>query len=107
MTRRARSDTAGDQPGLPPATCCRWPPWRPPGVTLENVVVATGPATRTIVDSFGFAWTHLRLGRGSNPGLIRAPSAMAQRSAEAARRRGGVCVPIHTAYPGTHVRGGW
>ena len=35
-------------------------------------MAATGPATKTIVDSFGFAWTHLRLGRGSNPGLVRA-----------------------------------
>ncbi len=38
----------------------------------ERVVVATGPATRSIVDSFGFGWTDLRLGRGSNPGVIRA-----------------------------------
>ena len=38
----------------------------------ERVVVATGPATRTIVHSFGYDWTDLRLGRGSNPGVIRA-----------------------------------
>src|SRR5664279_4514684 len=43
--------------------------WRDAG---ERVVVATGPATRTIVDSFGYDWTDLRLGRGSNPGVIRA-----------------------------------
>ena len=36
------------------------------------MVVATGPATRTIVDSFGYDWIDLRLGRGSNPGVIRA-----------------------------------
>lgn len=38
----------------------------------ERVVVATGPATRSIVDSFGFEYTPLELGRGSNPGVIRA-----------------------------------
>ena len=43
--------------------------WRDAG---ERVVVATGPATRTIVDSFGYDWIDLRLGRGSNPGVIRA-----------------------------------
>jgi zeaxanthin glucosyltransferase len=37
----------------------------------ERVVVATGPATRAIVASFGFEWTELVLGRGSNPGVIR------------------------------------
>jgi len=43
--------------------------WRDAG---ERVVVATGAATRTIVDSFGYDWTDLRLGRGSNAGVIRA-----------------------------------
>jgi len=43
--------------------------WRDAGA---RVVVATGPATRSIVDSFGYDWTDLRLGRGSNPGVIRA-----------------------------------
>lgn len=38
----------------------------------ERVVVATGPATHTIVESFGFERVHLQLGRGSNPGVIRA-----------------------------------
>ena len=38
----------------------------------ERIVVATGPATHTIVESFGFERVHLRLGRGSNPGIIRA-----------------------------------
>ena len=38
----------------------------------ERVVVATGPATATIVESFGFERVHLQLGRGSNPGVIRA-----------------------------------
>jgi len=43
--------------------------WRDAG---DRVVVATGPATRSIVDSFGYAWIDMRLGRGSNPGVIRA-----------------------------------
>lgn len=43
--------------------------WRDAG---DDVVVASGPATRSIVDSFGFRGTDLRLGRGSNPGTIRA-----------------------------------
>ncbi len=38
----------------------------------ERVVVATGPATAEIVRSFGYDRTHLQLGRGSNPGVIRA-----------------------------------
>ncbi|MFI5910948.1 nucleotide disphospho-sugar-binding domain-containing protein [Dactylosporangium sp. NPDC051541] len=38
----------------------------------ERVVVATGPATDHIVRSFGFTRADLRLGRGSNPGVIRA-----------------------------------
>ncbi|GAA3337338.1 glycosyltransferase [Amorphoplanes nipponensis] len=43
--------------------------WRDAG---ERVVVATGPATAPIVRDAGFAWTDLPLGRGSNPGVIRA-----------------------------------
>jgi zeaxanthin glucosyltransferase len=43
--------------------------WRDRG---ERVVVATGEATASIVDSFGFERVELRLGRGSNPGTIRA-----------------------------------
>jgi UDP:flavonoid glycosyltransferase YjiC (YdhE family) len=43
--------------------------WRDAG---ERVVVATGPATASIVTSFGFERTDLRLARGSNPGVIRA-----------------------------------
>ena len=43
--------------------------WRDAG---DRVVVATGQATRRIVESFGYTWTDLRLGRGSNPGVIRA-----------------------------------
>ncbi len=43
--------------------------WRHAG---ERVVVATGPATRAIVESFGFEFVELSLGRGSNPGVIRA-----------------------------------
>ncbi|WP_438856101.1 nucleotide disphospho-sugar-binding domain-containing protein [Agromyces sp. M3QZ16-3] len=41
--------------------------WRERG---ERVVVATGPATAGIVDAFGFERRDLRLGRGSNPGVI-------------------------------------
>ncbi len=43
--------------------------WRDAG---ERVVVATGPATAPIVRQAGFTWTELSLGRGSNPGVIRA-----------------------------------
>jgi len=43
--------------------------WRDAG---EHVVVATGEATASIVESFGFERVHLQLGRGSNPGVIRA-----------------------------------
>ncbi len=38
----------------------------------ERVVVASGPATADIVAAFGFERVHLQLGRGSNPGTIRA-----------------------------------
>ncbi|HSO68451.1 MAG TPA: glycosyltransferase [Arachnia sp.] len=38
----------------------------------ERVVVATGPATDAIVRRFGFERENLQLGRGSNPGVIRA-----------------------------------
>jgi zeaxanthin glucosyltransferase len=41
---------------------------RQPG---ERVVVATGPATAAVVAEFGFERTDLRLGRGSNSGVIR------------------------------------
>ncbi|HOB56920.1 MAG TPA: glycosyltransferase, partial [Rhodoglobus sp.] len=43
--------------------------WRDAG---ERVVVATGPATASIVESFGFERVNLQLGKGSNPGVIRA-----------------------------------
>lgn len=43
--------------------------WREAG---ERVVVATGPATAGIVESFGFERANLQLGKGSNPGVIRA-----------------------------------
>jgi zeaxanthin glucosyltransferase len=42
--------------------------WRDIG---ERVVVATGPATAPIVAASGFEHVELRLGRGSNPGIIR------------------------------------
>ncbi len=38
----------------------------------ERVVVATGEATDSIVRRFGYERVHLQLGRGSNPGVIRA-----------------------------------
>ncbi|KGJ79531.1 glycosyltransferase [Cryobacterium roopkundense] len=38
----------------------------------ERVVVASGPATADIVSAFGFERENLQLGRGSNPGTIRA-----------------------------------
>ena len=38
----------------------------------ERVVVATGTATAAIVESFGFERAHLQLGKGSNPGVIKA-----------------------------------
>jgi UDP:flavonoid glycosyltransferase YjiC (YdhE family) len=38
----------------------------------QRVVVATGPATAAVVAGFGFERVDLRLGRGSNPGVIRA-----------------------------------
>ncbi|HAY42481.1 MAG TPA: glycosyltransferase [Micrococcaceae bacterium] len=40
--------------------------------TGEQVLVATGPATANIVESFGYTHIPLQLGRGSNPGVIRA-----------------------------------
>lgn len=43
--------------------------WKDAG---ERVVVATGPATASIVEAFGFERVNLQLGRGSNPGVIRA-----------------------------------
>jgi zeaxanthin glucosyltransferase len=43
--------------------------WAQPG---ERVIVATGPATASIVQSFGFELVDLQLSRGSNPGVIRA-----------------------------------
>ena len=43
--------------------------WRDAG---DSVVVATGPATAGIVAGFGFQRADLVLGRGSNPGVIRA-----------------------------------
>ncbi|WEO78910.1 glycosyltransferase [Cryobacterium sp. SO2] len=43
--------------------------WRARG---ERVVVASGPATAGIVAEFGFERVNLQLGRGSNPGTIRA-----------------------------------
>jgi zeaxanthin glucosyltransferase len=42
--------------------------WRDAG---ERVIVATGPATASIVESFGYERVNLQLGKGSNPGTIR------------------------------------
>ncbi|OFE16805.1 glycosyltransferase [Humibacillus sp. DSM 29435] len=66
--------------------------WRDAG---ERVVVATGPATDTIVNAFGFERVGLQLGRGSNPGVIRAEAQPrgeddALRGFFAATRRGAV-----------------
>lgn len=46
----------------------------------ERVVVATGPSTAHIVASFGFEHVELSLGRGSNPGVIRAKQQVAAES---------------------------
>ena len=43
--------------------------WKQAG---HRVVVATGPATASIVEEFGFERVNLQLGKGSNPGTIRA-----------------------------------
>ena len=43
----------------------------------ERVVVAGGPATAAITADFGFERVELRLGRGSNPGVIRAENQVA------------------------------
>jgi zeaxanthin glucosyltransferase len=56
--------------------------WRDAG---ERVVVATGPATARIVADFGLEHAALQLGRGSNPGVIRAEQQVA---AEADSLRG-------------------
>lgn len=47
----------------------------------ERVVVATGAATAAIVAAFGFEHVPLRLGRGSNPGTIRAEEQVAEEDA--------------------------
>jgi zeaxanthin glucosyltransferase len=36
-----------------------------------DAVVATGDATRSLVETAGLQWVHLRLGKGSNAGVIR------------------------------------
>ena len=56
--------------------------WRDAG---ERVVVASGDATAGIVESFGYERAPLQLGRGSNPGVIRAEQ---QADAEADSLRG-------------------
>ena len=43
----------------------------------DRVVVASGPATQQITAEFGFERVDLRLGRGSNPGVIRAEKQVA------------------------------
>ncbi|BDZ46917.1 nucleotide disphospho-sugar-binding domain-containing protein [Naasia aerilata] len=49
--------------------------WRDAG---ERVVVASGPATAGIVAGFGYESAPLQLGRGSNPGVIRAEKQVAE-----------------------------
>lgn len=66
--------------------------WRAAG---DRVVVATGPATDAIVRGFGYEREPLHLGRGSNPGVIRADEQPrgeddALRGFFAATRRGAV-----------------
>ncbi|WP_129337082.1 glycosyltransferase [Cellulomonas endophytica] len=56
--------------------------WRDAG---ERVVVASGPATAGLVEQFGYERVPLTLGRGSNPGVMRAE---AQVDAEADSLRG-------------------
>ncbi len=73
--------------------------WRDRG---ERVVVATGEATASIVESFGFERVELRLGRGSNPGTIRAEEQPAEeddslRGFFAATRRGMVPTLVYQA----------
>ena len=60
--------------------------WRERG---ERVVIASGPATADLVAEFGFERSDLRLGRGSNPGVIAAedqPLARATRCVDSSRR---------------------
>jgi UDP:flavonoid glycosyltransferase YjiC (YdhE family) len=52
--------------------------WRDAG---ERVVVASGPATAGIVSSFGYEREELQLGRGSNPGVIRAEQQVVEEGA--------------------------
>jgi len=52
--------------------------WREAG---ERVVVASGPATAGIVSSFGYEREELQLGRGSNPGVIRAEQQVVEEGA--------------------------
>ena len=58
--------------------------WRDAG---ERVVVATGPATDALVRGFGYEREHLQLGRGSNPGVIRAPEVTRPTAREDRRSR--------------------
>lgn len=66
---------------LPLATLAE--PWRDAG---ERVVVATGPATGAIVDSFGYERADLSLGRAANPGVIRSADDPLRRFFAATRR---------------------
>ena len=73
--------------------------WRDRG---ERVVVASGPATAGIVADFGFERTDLRLGRGSNPGVIKAEDQPVDEGASLrgffdATRRGAVPTLRHQA----------
>lgn len=52
--------------------------WRDAG---EDVAVATGPATASIVDGFGLRRLDLRLGRGSNAGVMRTGEQQAEEAA--------------------------
>lgn len=73
--------------------------WRDVG---HEVVVASGPATAAIVADFGYRRTDLRLGRGTNAGVIRSSEQQAEEAASlegffAATRRGMVSTLAYQA----------
>ena len=78
--------------------------WRDAG---ERVVVASGPATAAITADFGFERAGLGLGRGSNPGVIRAENQVAGEDLRAPRllRRHRARDGRHTAVPGGGATG--
>lgn len=72
-----------------------------------EVVVATGPATRPLVEAAHFNWSPLRLGKGSNAGVIEADQQPAGedehlRAFFAATRRGPVATLLYQARSRRH-----